>query len=738
MPLSTSSTTNSSSPSSFSEPSLSSSSSSSYGPSPSQSKGNFLAPQSIAVIGASEKPGVGKAIFSNIINGYKGKIYPITPSNPTVFGLKAYKSVLDIPEEVDLAVVATPNKIVPAVMEEVGKKKIKGAIIVSAGFKEVDERGARLEKEIASVGKKYGIRIIGPNCLGIMSLSQSSMMNATFLKITPKYGGIALVSQSGAICAATVEDAIAQGIGFSKVISMGNKVDMDENDILELLSEDPETKVIVMYLEDIHDGRRFLEIAKKITVDSKKPIIVLKAGRTPEGAKAAMSHTGALMGSDEIYDSLFIQSGVIRVDAMQDLFDLSTAFSKQPVPPAQGGVVIVSNAGGPAIISTDACSKYGLKMADISLSTEAIAKVIPPHGSARNPVDIVGDADYNLFEKVLVEVLSNQNVGSVVTMCTPSATLDYNELARTIVKTSKGTGKTMLAALMGLAEGTENKQILSDGDIPHFMYAEPAIKTLNAMYSYRDWLGSPRGTFRQFKVDKEKVKAIFDNIIQQGRINVLEEEGYEVLTSYGFSTPKKILGTTEEECAKAAKDEIGYPVVMKIVSPDIIHKSDAGGVKVGLKNDNEIKAAFKEIMNNAKSYKSDARIKGILVQEMITSAKEIILGAKHDPLFGPLVMVGLGGIYVEVLKDVVFRLAPIDEQEAEKMIESIKAIKLLKGIRGEAPSDLAAVADSLQRLSQLITDFPEIEEFDINPLLVLERGKGVRVVDVRIGLKKQI
>jgi 4-hydroxybutyryl-CoA synthetase (ADP-forming) len=303
MPLSTSSTTNSSSPSSFSEPSLSSSSSSSYGPSPSQSKGNFLAPQSIAVIGASEKPGVGKAIFSNIINGYKGKIYPITPSNPTVFGLKAYKSVLDIPEEVDLAVVATPNKIVPAVMEEVGKKKIKGAIIVSAGFKEVDEHGARLEKEIASIGKKYGIRIIGPNCLGIMSLSQSSMMNATFLKITPKYGGIALVSQSGAICAATVEDAIAQGIGFSKVISMGNKVDMDENDILELLSEDPETKVIVMYLEDIHDGRRFLEIAKKITVDSKKPIIVLKAGRTPEGAKAAMSHTGALMGSDEIHYS---------------------------------------------------------------------------------------------------------------------------------------------------------------------------------------------------------------------------------------------------------------------------------------------------------------------------------------------------------------------------------------------------------------------------------------------------
>jgi 4-hydroxybutyryl-CoA synthetase (ADP-forming) len=704
---------------------------------PTLSKSNFLAPRSIAVIGASEKPGVGKAIFSNIINGYNGKIYPITPSNPSVFGLKAYKSVLDVPEEIDLAVVATPNKIVPAVMEEVGKKKIKGVIIVSAGFKEADEQGARLEKEIASIGKKYGIRIIGPNCLGIMSLSQHNLMNATFLKITPKYGGIALVSQSGAICAATVEDAIAQGIGFSKVISMGNKVDMDENDILELLSEDTETKVIVMYLEDIHDGRRFMEIAKKITLESKKPIIVLKAGRTPEGAKAAMSHTGALMGSDEIYDSLFGQSGVIRVDTMQDLFDLSTAFSKQPVPPVQGGVVIVSNAGGPAIISTDACSKYRLKMADISLSIEAIAKVIPPHGSARNPIDIVGDADYGRFEKVLVEVLSNQNVGSVVTMCTPSATLDYNELARTIVKTSKDTGKTMLAALMGLAEGTENKQILSDGSIPHFMYAEPAIKTLNAMYSYRDWLGSPRAKFREFKVEKQRVKAILDNIAQQGRKNVLEEEGYEVLASYGFSTPKSFLGTTEEECTKAARDEIGYPVVMKIVSPDIIHKSDAGGVKVGLKNDNEIRAAFKDIMNNAKSYKSDAQIKGILVQEMITSAKEIILGAKQDPLFGPLIMVGLGGIYVEILKDVVFRLAPIDEHEAEKMVESIRAIKLLKGIRGETPSDLAAVVDSLQRLSQLITDFPEIEEFDINPLLVLERGKGARVADIRIGLKKR-
>jgi 4-hydroxybutyrate---CoA ligase (ADP-forming) len=682
------------------------------------SKSVFLSPRSIAVIGASEKPGVGRAIFSNIINGYQGKVYPITPSSPTVFGLTAYKTVLDVPESIDLAVVATPNRIIPTVMDELGRKNIKGTIIVSAGFKEVDEQGAKLEKEIGAIGKKYGTRIIGPNCLGIMSLSEHNMMNATFLKITPKHGNIALISQSGAICAATVEDAKAQGIGFSKVISMGNKVDMDENDVLELLAEDEETKVIVMYLEDIHDGRRFMEIAKKITRENKKPIIVQKAGRTPEGAKAAMSHTGALMGADEIYDALFNQCGVIRVDTMQELFELSTAFSKQPIPANTSGVTIVSNAGGPAIISTDACSKFGLKMADISASKETISKVIPPHGSARNPVDIVGDADFNRFEKVLTELLS----------------LDYNDLARTIVKTSRGSGKTVLAALMGLAEGTENKEILSDGGIPHFMYAEPAIETLYAMYKFSNWLSNPIGQIEYFDVNKKKVKTVFDNVIQQQRTNLIEEEGYEILNAYGFPTPRSILATSENQCTQAAQ-EIDFPVVMKIASPDIIHKSDAGGVKVGLKSNDEVKAAFRTIMDNAKKSNPNAKINGVLVQEMVKSGKEIILGAKRDPLFGPLLMFGLGGIYVEVLKDVVFMLAPIDRQEATRMVQSIKTIKLLKGVRGEKPADLNSIVDSLQRLSQLVIDFPEIEEFDINPLLVLEEGKGARVVDIRIGLR---
>jgi 4-hydroxybutyryl-CoA synthetase (ADP-forming) len=649
-----------------------------------------------------------------------------------VGGLTAYKNVLDIPDSIDLAVVAAPSKFTPSVMEEVGKKGIKGAIIVSAGFKEVDEAGAKLEREVGEIAKNYDIKVIGPNCLGIMSFSKDNIMNSTFLKITPKYGNIALVSQSGAICAATVEDAEAQNIGFSKVISMGNKVDMDESDVLELLAEDEDTRVIVMYLEDIRNARRFMEIAKKITAERKKPIIVLKSGRSAEGAKAAASHTGALGGSDANYEAAFAQCGVIRVDTMGELFDLATAFSKQPLP--DNNVVIVSNAGGPAIISTDACSRYGLKMADISSIRDEIAGVIPAYGSPRNPVDIVGDADYQRFEKVLLLTLAHPNVGSVVTMCTPSATLNYDDLARVLVKMSQQfPNKTILASLMGLAEGMENRRIMSEGGIPYYLYSEPAIRTLKAMYDFKKWIdeASNKRTTLQFAKDTAKVKSIFENVHRNGRSNLLEEEGYEVLEAYGFPTPKSVLCTTEQECINAAR-QIGYPLVMKIVSPDIIHKSDAGGVKVGIKTDDELKNSFRTITENALKYKPDAKIKGVLVQEMVKSAKETILGASQDPTFGPVIMFGLGGIYVEVLKDVVFRIVPIDEQEAVNMVESIKTIKLLKGVRGEKSSDLRAIADSLQRLSQLVDDFPEIKEFDINPLLVLEEGKGARVVDARI------
>ncbi len=699
----------------------------------------FLSPRSIAIIGASDKEGsVGRAITSNILNGYKGVVYPISPTRPKVFGKRAYKSVLEVPRAIDLAVVVTKNTVVPTVLEECGQKGIRGAIVVTAGFKEVDEAGRRLEQQLKDIADRHGIQVIGPNCLGVMNLDPKTMMNSTFLKITPRSGRIALVSQSGAICAALVEDASAQGIGFSAVVSMGNKADQTEIDVLRMLADHEQTRVIVMYLEDMGDGQEFLRVCRTITKRHKKPVLVLKSGRSPEGAKAAMSHTGALMGSDEIYDALLAQAGAIRVDTMEELFDYATAFSKQPLPPppaATGGsgLVIVSNAGGPAIISTDACSQRGIRMAKIDSIRPKIDKVIPPWGSSRNPVDIVGDADYERFRGVLDEVLRHKNVGSVISMCTPSATLDYDRLAEVIVQMSKKYKKTMLASLMGLDEGIKNREILAAGGVPYYNYAEGAIRALDAMLRFSRWIKTPVGIVKGFRVDKARAERIIAGAKQEGRQNLLEEEGQEILRAYGMPLPKSTLATDAAGAVRAAR-KIGYPVVMKIASPQIVHKSDAGGVRVNLANDREVRDAYAAIVKNARAYDKKAEIVGVLVVEMVSGGKEMIIGSKQEPGFGPVIMLGMGGIYVEVLKDVTFRLAPVTGREADGMIASIKTQKLLQGVRGERPSDTAKLSECIQRMSQLVTDLPDIRELDMNPVLVMERGRGCRILDVRMGL----
>ena len=694
----------------------------------------FLSPKSIAVIGASDKAGsVGATITSNIMKGFTGAIYPISPTRDTVFGKKAFKSVLDMPKKTDLAVIVIRNTLVAPVLEECGKKGIRAVIIITAGFKEVDEEGATMEQQIKEIATKYGISVIGPNCLGVMNLDPDTMMNSTFLKVTPKSGKIALVSQSGAICAALVEDASAQGIGFSAVVSLGNKAAMSEVDVLRILAKHKQTRVIVMYLEDMGNGQEFLRVCRDTTRRLKKPVLVLKSGRSPEGAKAAMSHTGALMGSDEIYDALLKQSGAIRVDTMEELFNYATAFSKQPLP-AKGDLVIVSNAGGPAIISTDACSHAGIKMADISSVRDAIDKVIPPWGSSRNPVDIVGDADYERFRGVLDHVLRHKSVGSVITMCTPSGTLDYDGLARVIVEMSQKYKKTMLASLMGLDEGVTNREILAAGNVPYYTYAEGAIRALEAMIKFAQWTAEPEDEPRAFRTSKQKVQNIIDAARRDGRTSLLEDEGKEILQAYGLPLPKSILATDLKQAADAA-DAIGYPVVMKISSPQIIHKSDAGGVVVGIKNRAEAESAFGTIMANAKKYDAKAELRGVLVVEMVSGGKEMIIGSKLEPGFGPVIMLGLGGIYVEVLGDVTFRLAPVGVREAEQMPLSLRTAKILGGVRGEKPSDVKKLSECIQRLSQLVSDFAgEIAELDMNPVLVLEKGKGCRVLDVRIGL----
>lgn len=695
----------------------------------------FLSPKSIAVIGASDRKGsVGSTITSNIMRGFKGRVYPVSPTRPRVFGKRAYKSVLDAPGGVELAVIVIKNTLVPGALEECGRKGVRGAIIITAGFKEVGEEGAALEDRIREIAAEHKIDVIGPNCLGVMNLDPKTMMNSTFLKITPKSGRIALVSQSGAICAALCEDASAQGIGFSAVVSMGNKAAMSETDVLRMLAGHRQTRVIVMYLEDMGDGQEFLGVCRHVTRDLKKPVLVLKSGRSPEGAKAAMSHTGALMGSDETYDALLRQAGAIRVDTMEELFDYATAFSKQPLPAAGGGLAIVSNAGGPAIISTDACSRMGIRMADISSIRKKIDAVIPPWGSSRNPVDIVGDADYERFRGVLGHVLRHPDVGSVICMCTPSGTLDYDGLARVIVEASRRhPKKTVLASLMGLDEGTANREILAAGGVPYYTYAEGAIRALRAMLTFAGWASSPPGRTARFRADRAAVRDVIAVARAEGRSSLLEEEGQRVLAAYGLPLPESRLAESRGAAVRAAKG-MGYPVVMKIASPQIAHKSDAGGVRVGLESDAEVKAAYDEITASAKRYDPSAEIRGVMVVKMVSGGTEVIVGSKREPGMGPVVMLGMGGIYVEVLKDVTFRIAPVTGAEASSMISGIRTGRILEGVRGRAPSDTAKLAECIQRVSQLVTNFPEISELDMNPVLVMEKGEGCRVLDVRIGL----
>lgn len=693
---------------------------------------SVLSPRSIAVIGATDKEGsVGHAITANILRDFKGTVFPVNPAKGNVLGMKAYKSVTEIPHEIDLAVIVTKNTVVPKILEECGTKKVKGAIIITAGFKETGKDGEKLEEEVKRISQKYGIRVIGPNCIGVMNLDPKVMMNATFIKNISKPGNIALVSQSGAICAALVENASAENVGFSAVISMGNKVDLAEVEILEMLGSHDQTRVIVMYLEDMHNGQQFINICKKVTKNNniKKPILVLKSGRSARGARAAMSHTGALMGSDEIYDAALRQGGAIRVDTMEELFDYAAAFAKQPLP-SQGDLVIVSNAGGPAIISTDSCEKYGIRMADISDIRAQIDAVIPPWGSSRNPVDIVGDADHERFKKVLDIVLAYPNVGSVVTMCVPTATLDYNKLAEVIVEMSKKYKKTILASLMGQDEGIRNREILSDGSVPCYNYAEEAIRSLGVMVRFAEWLRLPEGKIAKYDVNKKMASELIKKAGDEGR-SMLQEEGMKVLEAYGIPVPQSKIAKTEDESVMIARD-IGFPVVMKISSPQILHKSDAGGVKINIKTEQEARDAFVQITSNVKIYNPSAQIKGILVQEMVSGGKETIIGSKQEHGFGSVIMFGMGGIYVQFLKDVVFKVAPVTDLEALSMTSSIRTGQVLQGVRGERPSDIKKLTECIQRVSQLALDFPQIKELDLNPTVVFEEGKGCKVVDVRI------
>lgn len=692
----------------------------------------IISPKSVAVLGASNREGsVGNAVIKNIIlGGYEGRIYPVNPSSSQVSGLACYSSLLDIKDQIDLAVVITPSHTVPDVIDECGKKGVKGSLVISAGFREIGGEGAMLEQKLVQAARKYNVRVIGPNCVGFINTSKSISLNAAFTKGMPRPGNIALVSQSGAICGAILEYAKARNIGFSKVFSLGNKVDVNENHVLEYLAGDTCSKVILMYIEDLTEGGKFLEIASNVT-RSGKPIIALKVGQSSIGAKAIASHTGALAGSEEAYNAVFEQAGILRVETLEELFDYAIAFAYQN--PPVGDAVIVSNAGGPAVIAADAAARYHLKLCTLDENiTDNLRKVLPKNAVIINPVDIIGDASHERYESALRTVLKGQGVGSCIVVSTPQMMLDVEALARVIVNISREfPNKTILSCIIGIV-GIENVlKILEENSIPQYVFPESAVRALAAMYKYAALVKKEKEIVPVFDADREAVRKVLAGVRNEGRNYVYESEAMAILSAYGIPVPHSAMATTEQECLRISR-QIGYPVVLKITSPDIVHKVDVGGVILGLKNENEAKEAYHHLIQNVLKAQPDARIAGVNVVEFIEHGKEVIIGMKRVPQFGSLIMFGSGGIYVHVFGDVSFKLAPLTRSTSYEMIASTKTSKLLEGVRGEKPSDIQGVVDCLQRMSQLAVEFPEILEIDVNPLMVYGEGKGCKAADARM------
>jgi acetyltransferase len=694
---------------------------------------HFFHPSSVAVVGASANPGkIGYDILNNILQyGYDGAVYPINPKAQEILGQTAYLDLASVPSNIDLAVVAVPPAAVMGVLEQCGKKRVDSVVIITAGFKEIGPEGARLEEELATKARKFDIRVVGPNCLGI--IDTTSCLNASFAAGMPLGGHIGFFSQSGALCVAILDWALGENVGFSRFVSLGNKMDISETEIMLSMGQDENTRVILGYLEGIEDGPRFMKAAQQIS--KTKPIIVIKSGTTSAGAKAASSHTGALAGSEHAYNAAFKQSGIIRAASMQALFEYAMAFANQPLPKGPS-LAIITNSGGPGILAADACDRSTLHLSPIRKETAGrLREFLPSTASVYNPVDIIGDASHERYQKTIDVVLEDDFIHAVLILLTPTATVDSRAVARSIVKLAKGTDKPIMTAFMGEQGVREARKILQDNAIPTYDYPEDAVRALDAMVSYRRWREKPQRQYRYFDANIPKVREIFTSVIGQHRHSLIESEARHILKAYGFRLPKSRIARTTKE-AVAAASEIGYPVVIKIASPDVLHKSDMGGVRVGLETDAMVEDAFFDMTSSIQLRQPEARILGVMVQEMIPPSREVILGITRDIQFGPMVMFGLGGIYVEVLKDVSFRIAPLSVESADAMIREIRSFPLLRGVRGEAPADIEGIRDSLLRLSQMAVDFPEIIEADINPLLVCPEGQGTVAVDARITIQE--
>jgi len=697
-------------------------------------------PRSVAIIGASDEEGtVGYALIKNFTEtGFEGKIYPVNIRKNEILGYKAYQTVEQIPEPVDLAVIATPAKSVPEIVEQCGKAGIKGLVIISAGFKEIGAEGKALEDKILEIKKKYGIRIIGPNCLGV--IRPSIKLNATFINRMPKSGNIAFISQSGALGSAILDWAIQENIGFSNFVSIGSMIDVDFGDLIDYFGMDPKTRSILMYIEGLTDARKFMSAARHFA--RTKPIIVVKAGKFSESAKAAASHTGSLTGEDIIYDAAFKRAGIIRVDEIGDLFNCAEVLGTQPLPKGPN-LAIITNAGGPGVMATDALIARGGKLAKLSPKTmEILNSLLPHYWSRGNPIDILGDAKADRYRAVVEACLDDESVDGILIIYTAQAVAEPVEIAKNIVELIKNRGyqnKTILTSFMGYGVVQDANRIFNENSIPTYSTPEQATKTYLYMYQYKRNLELIYETPEELAADvappKRPITVIMRNAAVENRELLNETEAKKLLEYYEFPVVKTAVAKTADE-AVAIASQMGYPVVLKILSPQITHKTDAGGVVLDINSENEVREAFECIIQRVKQYNPNAEILGVTVQPMIKKrGYEVIIGAKTDPLFGPVILFGMGGIGVELFKDFAIGLPPLNQTLVRRIMEETKVYQLLKGYRNVPPANIKLLEEIMVRFSQMLVDFPQLKEVDINPLFINENEAFT--FDARIVIDKE-
>jgi acetyltransferase len=694
----------------------------------------LLYPKAVAVIGASRNPEkAGYAVLANLVNGgFAGTIVPVNPDAKQILGLKCYKSLDEYKNPVDLGVIVVAAKHVKDALQSCLETGTKSVIVITAGFKEVSAAGARAEQELVEMCRTHGTRMVGPNCLGVLNTDHH--MNATFAPSVPLPGKISVVSQSGALCVAILDWAASQKLGLGKVISFGNKADLNEADFIQALAEDKATNVIVGYLESIKEGDKFLRVAEQAAAI--KPVVILKVGITQAGAKAASSHTGSLAGADIAYGAAFKRAGVIRAENFEALFDYATAFALQPLPNGER-VAVVTNAGGPGIMAADAAEGLGLKMISPSPATDAkLRSFLPASAAFGNPIDVIGDAEPDRYAKAFEVMQEDEKVDAIVVVVTPQNMTRPSELAEKLTAVHRGQ-KPVLAVFMGCTEVAAAKEKLMALGIPNYPSPERAIIALRAMCDYAAWRHRPARIVTRFPVNRRRVDRVIHMQMRSGEAQIGEVEAKEILRAYDFNILGGQLARTSDEAVEIA-ERLGYPVVMKISSPGIIHKSDFGGVRINLANAEQVRDAFDLMMLRIQKRAPNAHLRGVYVEKMGQRGREVILGMTRDPQFGPMLMFGLGGIFVEVMKDVTFHLAPITAEEAMQMLKGTRSYALLQGARGQAPVDLDALAGALQRISQLATDYPEIKELDINPFIVGPVGMQAYVADARMTLSNVV